>query len=335
MEKNMIYTVTLNPSLDYIVSVEHFKLGLTNRTGFEQILPGGKGINVSIVLKNLGIASTALGFTAGFTGDEIIRELENTGISQEFMMEFNIDILHNLLKAFELSILLLLIGLFITLALTAKHKSPDLPIMRFACIFSNAAYMGFPLIQALFGSEGLLYASAFVTVYNILLWTAGYGIVSKKVRAKEVWRTIFTNPVLISVAAGLLIYLCQIPVPDIIKQPISLIGNMNTPLSMFITGMIIAGSDIKGLVYNKNIWYIILVRQLVIPAVCFGVFSLFHVTGMAAQVVLLLEACPSAAITSVFAVQFQYDENLAAGAVVITTFLSILTLPVCAMLLTV
>ena len=51
----MIYTVTLNPSLDYIVSVEHFKLGLTNRTGFEQILPGGKGINVSIVLKNLGI----------------------------------------------------------------------------------------------------------------------------------------------------------------------------------------------------------------------------------------------------------------------------------------
>ena len=68
----MIYTVTLNPSLDYIVSVEHFKLGLTNRTGFEQILPGGKGINVSIVLKNLGIASTALGFTAGFTGNEII-----------------------------------------------------------------------------------------------------------------------------------------------------------------------------------------------------------------------------------------------------------------------
>ena len=220
-------------------------------------------------------------------------------VINSYMMEFNIDILHNLLKAFELSILLLLIGLFITLALTAKHKSPDLPIMRFACIFSNAAYMGFPLIQALFGSEGLLYASAFVTVYNILLWTAGYGIVSKKVRAKEVLRTIFTNPVLISAVAGLLIYLCQIPVPDIIKQPVSLVGNMNTPLSMFITGMIIAGSDVKGLVYNKNIWYIILVRQLVIPAVCFGVFSLFHVTGMAAQVVLLLEACPSAAIFSV------------------------------------
>ena len=245
------------------------------------------------------------------------------------------SVLARLPQTFALSVLAILAGLAITMFCTYRMKGKERPILRFACIFSNAAYMGFPLIQALFGSEGLLYASAFVTVYNILLWTAGYGIVSKKVRAKEVWRTIFTNPVLISVAAGLLIYLCQIPVPDIIKQPISLIGNMNTPLSMFITGMIIAGSDIKGLVYNKNIWYIILVRQLVIPAVCFGVFSLFHVTGMAAQVVLLLEACPSAAITSVFAVQFQYDENLAAGAVVITTFLSILTLPVCAMLLTV
>ena len=256
-------------------------------------------------------------------------------VINSYLTEFDPKVLQNLLQSFALSTVLLLLGLVITFLLTLRiDKEKNTPILRFACIFSNAAYMGFPLIQALFGSEGLLYASAFVTVYNILLWTAGYGIVSKKVRAKEVLRTIFTNPVLISVVAGLLIYLCQIPVPDIIKQPVSLVGNMNTPLSMFITGMIIAGSDVKGLVYNKNIWYIILVRQLVIPAVCFGVFSLFHVTGMAAQVVLLLEACPSAAITSVFAVQFGYDENLAAGAVVITTFFSILTLPVCAMLLT-
>ena len=61
----MIYTVTFNPSLDYIVSVEDFRLGLTNRTSSEMLLPGGKGINVSTVLMNLGIESTALGFTAG------------------------------------------------------------------------------------------------------------------------------------------------------------------------------------------------------------------------------------------------------------------------------
>lgn len=81
----MIYTVTFNPSLDYIVSVDDFKLGKTNRTSSELMLAGGKGINVSIVLKNLGVESTALGFIAGFTGDEIAKRLRNQGISTEFI----------------------------------------------------------------------------------------------------------------------------------------------------------------------------------------------------------------------------------------------------------
>ena len=81
----MICTVTFNPSLDYIVSVKDFKLGLTNRTDSEQMLPGGKGINVSIVLKNLGIENTALGFTAGFVGDEIIRRMDEMGIASDFI----------------------------------------------------------------------------------------------------------------------------------------------------------------------------------------------------------------------------------------------------------
>ena len=81
----MIYTVTFNPSLDYIVSVNDFQLGLTNRTDSELILPGGKGINVSTSLMNLGIDSTAFGFAAGFTGEEIIREVEAMGIRSDFI----------------------------------------------------------------------------------------------------------------------------------------------------------------------------------------------------------------------------------------------------------
>lgn len=81
----MIYTVTFNPSLDYIVSVDDFKLGLTNRTSSELLLPGGKGINVSTILTNLGIESTALGFVAGFTGDEIIRKVEKIGVRSDFI----------------------------------------------------------------------------------------------------------------------------------------------------------------------------------------------------------------------------------------------------------
>ena len=84
----MIYTVTFNPSLDYIASCDDFVLGQTNRTTKEIIYPGGKGINVSIVLRNLGLDTTALGFLAGFTGDEIKRLILKEGIKNE-MIEVN------------------------------------------------------------------------------------------------------------------------------------------------------------------------------------------------------------------------------------------------------
>ena len=81
----MIYTVTFNPSLDYIVSVPGFEMGRTNRTVYEQMLAGGKGINVTTVLRNLGVDSTALGFVAGFTGDELIRRMESMGLKNDFI----------------------------------------------------------------------------------------------------------------------------------------------------------------------------------------------------------------------------------------------------------
>ena len=84
--------------------------------------------------------------------------------------------------------------------------------------------MGFPLIRALFGSEGLLYASAFVTVFNILLWTLGYGMVSGKTQMKEVLRSIFTCPCILAVIVGLILYLGRIPVPELLAGPIGTIG---------------------------------------------------------------------------------------------------------------
>lgn len=81
----MIYTATFNPSLDYTVDVPGFALGKTNRTTAEQMFAGGKGVNVSVVLRNLGQDNTALGFVAGFTGDEIVRSVQALGIRADFI----------------------------------------------------------------------------------------------------------------------------------------------------------------------------------------------------------------------------------------------------------
>ena len=81
----MIYTITFNPALDYIVRVDDFKVGSVNRTVYEEVYAGGKGINVSIVLNNLGVESKALGYIAGFTGDEIERRVKEFGCDSDFI----------------------------------------------------------------------------------------------------------------------------------------------------------------------------------------------------------------------------------------------------------
>lgn len=252
-----------------------------------------------------------------------------------YLTEFDWEVFSNLLQAFALGAILLLLGLAITMILSIKAKGRDWQVVRFACIFSNAGYMGFPLIKALYGSAGVFYASAFLSVFNILLWTVGYSMMSGKIKAKEILRSVCTTPAMTAVAVGLVIYLLQIPVPDIIKQPIEMVGNMNTAISMIITGMIIAGTDFKVLMRNRLLFFVIAVRMFVIPVVCIGLFVLLGIHGTVAAIVLLLEAAPTAAITSVFAVQFGHDENLAAGAVVVTTFVSMITLPLCALFLTI
>lgn len=256
-------------------------------------------------------------------------------ILESYMAEFDMKVFSNLMLTFGLGIILHALAVVVTLIVTKKKKNDDAAILKFACIFSNAGYMGFPLIRALFGMEGLLYASAFLSIFTIFMWTIGYILVSGEVDKKRIVRNICTQPSMISIVLGLIIYLGRIKVPAMISQPLGLLGAMNTPLSMIITGMMIAGSNLKRMFTDRRQVFIVAVRMFLIPALSFLLLKIMGIHGMVVEAVLLLEACPTAAVTSVFAVQFGHDEELAAGAVVITTFLSIFTLPMWALVLAV
>lgn len=255
-------------------------------------------------------------------------------IIDAYLVEFDPATFRNLLTAFGLAAALLIGGTGLALLITRPLKLPGKDLLQFACSFPNAAYMGFPLISALFGAEGLLYASAFSTIFNLWQWTAGVVLLERQPDPKKMLKGILSNPVIWAVAAGLVLYLGQVPVPEVIASPISKLGAMTTPLSMVITGMIVGHSDLASLVKNRWVWFIAAVRLVGIPAVGFVLFRALGLTGMVPLVTLLLEACPTAAITSVMAVRYHKDERLAAGAVVVTTLLSILTLPVWALLMT-
>lgn len=245
----------------------------------------------------------------------------------------SIDNAGELGKAFLYSIILCIIGIAVTFLTSLIVRKDIRGVYNFAGSFSNAAYMGFPLISALFGDIGIMYASAYVTVFNILLWTVGYMFFANVKSVKDILRSIITCPPIISVAVGLIIYFGNIHITDVIAQPVGMAGAMNTPLSMMITGMTVAQTDVRNILKNVYLWLGVLVRLIIIPAVSIAVFYMLHISGMTAMVCLILEACPVAAITTMLAVQYDKNQEYAAGLVVVSTLLSIVTLPLYAMLI--
>ncbi len=251
-------------------------------------------------------------------------------IVNSFIATYDDSILENLLWSFLVSFILLVLGIILSFIICIKYKTNDKPILLFALMFSNASYMGIPLIQALFGDIGVIYASGFLTLFNILLWIVGYMVVSKTFNIKSTLISILKTPIIYSLIIGLLIFIFQIPIPNIIKTPLNLLGNMNTPLSMIVTGMIIGSSNVLTVMKNKYVWLTVAFRLLLIPLICLGVtylLSLLPISKEVLKIAFILMATPSAAITSIFAIKFNYNEDIAAGVVIISTILSIITLP--------
>ena len=218
-----------------------------------------------------------------------------------YLVDYDPEVSKNIFRAFSYSIALNAVSIALTFLLNRDKDNTRTPLCRLAC--------------------------------NILLWTVGVRLMTRQQTGGELWR-IFKNPVIWAVALGLAIYYLRTPVPQLIRAPLKYIGDMNTPISMMITGILLAESNVFGILRDSLLWRTVTVRLLIIPAVCVASFFVLGIRDMAAQVTLLQEACPCAAITSVFAVQFHYDEGFAGGLVVVSTLLSIITLPLCALLLT-
>ena len=259
--------------------------------------------------------------------DILIKFVVPCMIINSYMGKFNDEVLDNIGKSFIYSIILCVLGIVISLAVSFVVSDEHKGIFRFACSFSNASYMGFPLIRALFGEEGILYASSYVTVFNILLWSVGYVFFADKMPIKKLLKNLITCPPIIAVVVGLIIYLFKIPVTNIIADPISSVGAMTTPISMIVTGVAMGEAGIVRLIKQKHLLYGLFIRLILIPMVSLLVFYIFNISGIVATVTLVLEACPCAAITTMFAIQYGHDQKYAAALVVISTICSIVTLP--------
>ncbi len=242
-----------------------------------------------------------------------------------FQFEFSSEILQNILIMMAGAFLLHLVLTPLSRLIFFHYKDRQLQVLRFTAIFSNAGFMGLPLISALLGQEGVLYCSVFLVAFNVFNWTIGVWLYTGKGGIRL--RTLITCPSLVAVFLGFFFFLLRIPLWEPLSSGISLVGSLTTPLSMIIIGARMADMKLKEVVGDASMYYAAFVRLILIPLAVYGVTTMIGLDGVVRTVLLLCSAMPAAAATTLFAERYGGDGSYAAKVVFFTTLLSLVTIP--------
>ena len=216
----------------------------------------------------------------------------------------------------------------IALLLFRKRFGKDSPIMTFAATFPNCGFMGVPLAQALFGAEGVMFASIFVVVFNVAQWT--YGCVILSGRKGISLKRLLLNPGIIGLVLGLPMFLFSVPLPDTAAHIIGSLADINTPLAMIVIGCHLAGTDLLKALTDKRVYAVCGVRLLLAPVISLLLVWLLPIplSALACTVLCIELATPSAATSVLIGSLCGHDGELPSRCVAVTTLLSVLTLPV-------
>ncbi len=215
-----------------------------------------------------------------------------------------------------------------------RIKDREAAVFKAHSMFGNIIFLGFPLIYSLYGSEGLLYASMFQFMSNIIMWTVGVIVLTygNGVSWKRSILKVFNINTLATVI-GFVFFLLSIKLPDIIVSPLSELGAANTWLCMLYIGAMLALTNIRGLLRKKSLYIISFNRLIFVPAILIGLFalvsSLFDISPdkLVSSVIILEVAMPCMASVVIMAKELGADDQIAVGNVFVSTIISIFTLP--------
>jgi len=197
-------------------------------------------------------------------------------------------------------------------------------VMEFATMFSNQGNAGMPIIQLVFGSQGVFYTSFLLIPVRVLMWTLGVSLFVKQ-EGKSRWKNLLT-PSLLVVFVGLFILLTPFKLPQVASTAIANIGNMTGPLSMMLIGASLADMNLRDAM-DKDAFILSFVRLLALPVVAMVILRALGVDTLLWQVQATLIAMPAASNTAILAEMYGRDYSFAAKCVFISTILSLVTVP--------
>ena len=205
-------------------------------------------------------------------------------------------------------------------------------VSKFMLVFTNSAFIGFPVLRVLFGASSIFYASIFNLVFMVLSYTYGVALISGRERAQISWRMALT-PMVISSLLAYAIYLTDFHAPAYVVRVLEFIDPVTSPLSLMTIGCALATQPMKGAFKAWRVHAALAVRMLAFPVAYYLLMRLFIDSPVILGVTTVIVAMPAAASTTMFCAQYDGDQALASAGVFLTTVLSVASIPLLAGLL--
>lgn len=247
-------------------------------------------------------------------------------IFMSYQTDLNSKLLGGLAWAFGLSVISFAAAIALSTLIISK-KRPDFEIERFASVYSNCGFIGIPLINGIYGQEGVLYLTAYITLFNLLVWTHGY-MLMKGQRDFSAFLMALKNPSVIAVVIGLICYLTNLRLPTVPAASLEYISSMNTPLAMIIAGATASQTNFMKAMKNPGIYIVSGMKLILIPAVCYTLMRFTHAPELVIITLTIAAGCPVATTGTMFAVLFDKKPGRCSEFFAVTTILSGITLPI-------
>lgn len=224
------------------------------------------------------------------------------------------------------------IALFVGAVLGGDEKNTG--VYRFAILFSNVGFMGFPVISSVFGEDYIFYAAMFNIPFHFFVFTLGVYLMTRghQGQTKFDWK-LFLSPGIIATVAGFVFFVCRLKLPAIIYDPVKFVGDITVPLSMITVGSMLTEVGHRELMAGWRIYFISFMRLVVLPAAVFFFVKLFTSNPMIITVPVVIAAMPVAVNAPLIASEYHGNALLASRLMFVSTLLSLLTLPVVLMVL--
>lgn len=263
--------------------------------------------------------------------DFIIEIILPCNIVYSFLIEWSYEILMNCLIALIAATFTQIFYVILSKMLFKKSEKGRQAVLRYGIICSNAGFLGNPIVEAVYGSQGLLFASVALIPLRFAMWSSGLSLFTTTSK-KETIRKLATHPCIIAVFIGFFLMLTQIQLPDFVLRTLSGVGGCNTAVSMIVIGSILAEIKFKEII-DKELFYYSALRLLVIPIVILFILSIFHTDSLVTGVIVLLAAMPAGSTTVMLAEKYDGNAAFASACVFLSTFFSLVTIPLISMLL--